>query len=564
MGQRLTQWITQPVAILLLSAGVASGGVVSDVRPVWGQISRLDQLLSDAPTLTSGFVYVDGRPVFTIATRPVTSPDGEAPSALEQRRRVIEDELQRIADQGLAPDTVEITWQVDSASSLPIININGRYVLTVTTLDAQLQGTDPETWAAQLTERLSQTLAMAYQERQNAFVVRQVGISVGIVVAGLLLHWGLERMRRHLKHLHENPPSHPDDPQSVLRYQRRQISLELQQRLLRVADVALGVGGGTLLLGLFPYSRWLQVLVIGLLRGPALQLLGVTVGTYLLLRLSALGIDQFFSVLTQEGWVPGHTTRLMNRMRTFSNVSKGISATVLSTSGVIVGASIIGINVGPLLAGAGIIGLAISFAAQNLIRDVINGLLILLEDQYAEGDVIVLEQVGGLVESMNLRITQLRNNEGMLITIPNGAISIVRNLSNGWSRVDLGIQVSYQADPDLALKVVQETADGMRQEPQWQRRILNVEVLGIDDLNERGMLIRLWVKVLPLEQWAVAREYRRRIKYALDRAGIPIPTSQDVWFRTPLNLAAPQDENWIHLLHQVSKPALETGDISGS
>ncbi|MEN9204802.1 MAG: mechanosensitive ion channel, partial [Thermostichales cyanobacterium DRC_bins_46] len=99
-------------------------------------------------------------------------------------------------------------------------------------------------------------------------------------------------------------------------------------------------------------------------------------------------------------------------------------------------------------------------------------------------------------------------------------------------------------------KVIQGVADGMVKEPHWQRKILSVEVLGIDDLSERGILIRVWIKVLPLEQWSVAREYRRRLKYALDQAGIPVGLpQQELWFRTPLNLAVPE-ENWLKLLRQ--------------
>ncbi|MEN9252088.1 MAG: mechanosensitive ion channel [Thermostichales cyanobacterium BF4_bins_65] len=521
-------------------------GISLGSSPAWGQLSRLDALLPNTTRTTSTLIYVDGRPLFAISA----PASGDPVSPVEQRRQVIETELQRQADQALPPEAIQVSWELDRASGLPVVSVNGRYLLTVTTLDAQLQGTDPQTWAGQLSEQIRRALEQAYRERQQPFLLRQGGIGLAVLVGMGVIHLGLERWRRRIQQLHDNPPSHPGDPQSLMRHHRRQVSLELQQRLLRLADISLWIGGTTVILGLFPHSRWLQVLLVGVLRGPFLRLVGVGVGTYLLVRLSALSIDQFFSVLTQEGWVPGRSSRLVNRMRTFSSVSKGVAGSVITGAGVLLGASTIGINIGPLLAGAGIVGLAISFGAQNLIRDIINGLLILIEDQYAEGDVIVLDQVGGLVERMNLRITQLRNNEGMLITIPNGAISIVRNLSNGWARVDLGIHIGYQADPDQALQVIQEVADGMVKEPHWQRKILSVEVLGIDDLSERGILIRVWIKVLPLEQWSVAREYRRRLKYALDQAGIPVGLpQQELWFRTPLNLAVPE-ENWLKLLRQ--------------
>jgi small conductance mechanosensitive channel len=184
----------------------------------------------------------------------------------------------------------------------------------------------------------------------------------------------------------------------------------------------------------------------------------------------------------------------------------------------------------PLLAGAGIIGLAISFAAQGLIKDIINGFLIILEDQYAVGDVIVIGDLGGLVESMNLRVTQIRNNEGQLITIPNSAISIVQNLSKEWARVDLSIRIAYDTNPDQALDVLRKLGQEIYQEQIWREKIIEPpEVLGIDDLQHSGMLIRIWIKTQPLQQWSVAREFRRRLKLVLEQENIAIGIPQQAF-----------------------------------
>ncbi|KAM3108935.1 mechanosensitive ion channel family protein, partial [Phormidesmis sp. 146-33] len=222
--------------------------------------------------------------------------------------------------------------------------------------------------------------------------------------------------------------------------------------------------------------------------------------------------------------------RLALRFSTFSRVVKSLSAIVLLSIGVLTALSIAGIEVMPLLAGAGIIGLGISLASQNLIKDVINGFLILMEDQYAVGDVIQVGKASGLVESMNLRITQLRNAEGRLITIPNSAITIVENLSKDWSRVDLAIVISYSTNLDNAIAAIEKVGQDMSRDPAWKTQILEPpEVLGADDLDSTGVTLRVWIKTQPLQQWKVGREYRRRLKFALDEEGIEIGVPQQAF-----------------------------------
>jgi len=181
----------------------------------------------------------------------------------------------------------------------------------------------------------------------------------------------------------------------------------------------------------------------------------------------------------------------------------------------------------------GIVSVALSLAAQNLIRDAINGFLIILEDQYAVGDYIKVGEVGGMVEKINLRITQLRDAEGKLITIPNSEIKIVANFSSNWARADLFIPVAYQTDVNKALELIGRVAEEMSHDSLWREHILeSPQVLGVDNFGERGVMIRVWIKTEPLKQWSVSREFRRRIKVAFDEAGIPIPLpQQQVWFK---------------------------------
>ncbi len=159
--------------------------------------------------------------------------------------------------------------------------------------------------------------------------------------------------------------------------------------------------------------------------------------------------------------------------------------------------------------------------AQNLIRDIINGSLIVLEDQYAIGDVIVTGEAAGFVEDMNLRMTQLRGAGGRLTTIPNSSISIVHNLTKDWSRVDFIIKLPHNLDVDLAMKIIKQVAEQMQRDPEWQEQIIDpVNVLGVNDISETGVEIVLWLKTQPIQQFAVGREFRRRLKLAFDREGI--------------------------------------------
>ncbi len=257
--------------------------------------------------------------------------------------------------------------------------------------------------------------------------------------------------------------------------------------------------------------------------------------TYVAIRFSYALIARFNSALTSNSLllVGEENRRLQLRISTITKVTQGIVTVSFIVVGILVGLAAIGIDIAPILAGAGLIGLAVSFASQSIIKDTINGFLIIAEDQYAVGDIINVGEYGGLVENINLRITQLRDAEGRLITIPNSEIKVIANLSSHWARADLNIPVAYHTDVDTALATIAEVADKMTQDVNWKQQILEPpQVLGVDSFTDRGAIVRVWIKTQPLQQWAVSREFRRRIKIAFDRAGIPIPMpQQQVWFQ---------------------------------
>ena len=184
-------------------------------------------------------------------------------------------------------------------------------------------------------------------------------------------------------------------------------------------------------------------------------------------------------------------------------------------------------DIGPLLAGAGILGLAISFGAQSLVKDIISGFFILLENQFAVGDVIETAGKSGTVERMTLRVVMLRDLRGVLHIIPNGQMTVVSNQTRGWARAVVEVGVAYEVDIDHALNVFRDEASAFGNDPVWEHRLDGApEVLGVESLADNAVVIRTILRTLPGEQWAAAREFRRRLKARLDREEIDIPYPQ--------------------------------------
>ena len=187
----------------------------------------------------------------------------------------------------------------------------------------------------------------------------------------------------------------------------------------------------------------------------------------------------------------------------------------------------LGIEVGPILASAGIAGLAVGFGAQNLVRDVISGFFLLLEDQVHVGDVAVINGTGGLVENIGLRTIVLRDQAGTVHVFPNGTVTTLANLTKGWSAAVYEIGVAYREDTDRVAGIMERTAEELRSDPEYADRIIEpLEILGVDAFEDSAVIIKARQKTKPIEQWSVGREYRRRLKKAFEREGVEIPFPQ--------------------------------------
>jgi small conductance mechanosensitive channel len=222
------------------------------------------------------------------------------------------------------------------------------------------------------------------------------------------------------------------------------------------------------------------------------------------------------------------------RVETLASLFGSITAVTVWTIAGLMALAELGLNLGPLIAGAGIVGVAIGFGAQNLVRDFLSGIFMLIEDQYGVGDVIDAGPATGTVESVGLRSTRLRDVNGTVWHLPNGQIERVGNRSQQWSRAVLDVDVSYATEIARATDVIRRAAEAMCADPAFAESVLAApEVWGVEDLGADSVTIRVVLKTTPHDQLKVTRELRARIKDAFDGAGIEIPFAQrTVWHRT--------------------------------
>ncbi|WP_049802501.1 mechanosensitive ion channel family protein [Gloeothece verrucosa] len=301
--------------------------------------------------------------------------------------------------------------------------------------------------------------------------------------------------------------------------QRLTLNILLRQ-LLRIAQVLLWYSGIVGILCVFPETRLegrsfifipLKILLIGFI----LSLINSLVILYLNHQLRAWAEDGSID--------PELCQRRVLRVPTLLEVSRGIIKFVSLAIGTI---WFLTWQELPLswLTGAGLVGAALTFVFQNLLKDWVNGILIIFEDQYIVGDMVDIGGFRGIVEQMSLRATQVRGFQGgSLSTIPHNQITIVHNLSKDWAWINFSIEVAYETDMTAALELMKQIAQEMADDPQWQEDIIDpVSLMGVDRVAHSGIELMMWIKVKRLKQWIVEREFRRRLKLAFDQHGIQI------------------------------------------
>ena len=250
---------------------------------------------------------------------------------------------------------------------------------------------------------------------------------------------------------------------------------------------------------------------------PAVRIGWILLIAYLILKILDSGLTRL-RLLIPSSDVIG-VARVEQRTETLRHIIRSVSRTVLILLVLLTISSEFGFNIGPVLASAGIVGLAVGFGAQSLVKDVISGFFILFEDQFGVGDVVKIGDFSGVVERMTLRATVLRNLEGQVYVVPNGNIQHVTVMTKEWARAVLDVTVPHKEELSHVFDVLQKIGTRLAQD--WPDRVLEQpSLLGVERLDDSGVMIRSIVKTPPFKQPDVLREWRRRVKEEFDRAGI--------------------------------------------
>jgi small-conductance mechanosensitive channel len=430
-------------------------------------------------------------------------------------------------------------------------------LLTVTDLDARYYRLTPEElardWQRTLENRLTRLLFArqpeVIQQRQSEAIATGISVLASSVVLWLLQSWigtrrktlktqlAAETAQTKTKANTLNAPSRAEHRVSFISALQAQFGLERRlgwseslRWLLFWAQLLVWAGGVIWILRLFPET---ELFAEGLLRLPiALLLILFLIG--FVNRLGDIIINRFAEAWRQnELFTFEDNQRRTLRISTIIRATKGLKTFFIYAFGVGGVLSYVGFPISSVLTLGAVAALAVSLASQGLIKDLVNGFLILTEDQYAIGDWIAIGDVDGLVENMNLRITQIRNVEGRLITIPNSLISQVENLTRSWSRNDFRIAVAYDTDIPHAIQIIKQVAEEMYADPEWGKVLLKPPIiLGVDDVSHQGVVLRVWIDTQPLQQWPAGREFRLRVRLAFEQNHIEIGKPQQVvWHR---------------------------------
>jgi Small-conductance mechanosensitive channel len=274
---------------------------------------------------------------------------------------------------------------------------------------------------------------------------------------------------------------------------------------------------------------------------------------YIALRFARLFVHGIIKALMNREATEGtaqelSAVELKKRMDTLDQLGGGLLQFLIVAIAGLMMLGRLGFDIGPAVAGIGVVGIAVGFGAQSLVRDYLNGSLILLENQFAKGDVIRAAGVAGTVEDFTLRRTTLRDLDGVVHTVPNGEIKVASNLTRTWSRINQDVTVAYGTDIDKAIEVVEVVGREMADDPLWRRRVLEPPRVGrIEALAEYGVTLKILGSVRASDQWAASGDFRKRLLAAFAANGIEIPRPQRVVLsshpRSDLDPTAPTGPN---------------------
>ena len=255
-------------------------------------------------------------------------------------------------------------------------------------------------------------------------------------------------------------------------------------------------------------------------------LVGLIVGLLIVLRIAKYAIKRLKKTLLKhaEKNEKVDTLEAEKRINTLMGIVWGVVKIILIATIAMMILQKFGVNVAPILASAGIIGLAVGFGAQELVRDVISGFFILLENQVRTGDIVTINGTGGLVEDIQLRTITLRDLSGVVHIFQNGKIDSLSNKTKVWSAAVFEIGVAYKENVQQVMDIMKTTGDQLKLDPEFKDKIIEpIEILGLDQFADSALVIKARIKTKPSMQWMVMRAYNKRIKMAFDNENIEIP-----------------------------------------
>jgi small conductance mechanosensitive channel len=285
--------------------------------------------------------------------------------------------------------------------------------------------------------------------------------------------------------------------------------------------------------GLMSASVWesfvARLLAIALNSSQALLRIAlILIAAYVGAKFLRVGIERLESLLIRAA--SANDTSLdsaSKRIRTLTGVVWTISFGIIWFMAVLIALGQIGVDLGPILAGAGIVGLAVGFGAQHLVRDLVTGFFLILENHVRVGDSAVINGTSGLVEAVTFRTIILRDLSGTVYIFPNGTINTLANMSKDWSAYVIEVTISFKDDSDRVIEIMRQIAEELRAEPKYGSIMLEpIEIFGIDAFTDTGINLKARFKTLPSQQHAIGREYRRRLIKALEHAGIDLPAQR--------------------------------------
>jgi moderate conductance mechanosensitive channel len=278
------------------------------------------------------------------------------------------------------------------------------------------------------------------------------------------------------------------------------------------------------------------------------RVLLVVVAALLAIKFLRLGLIRLEAILVRareaSESVPGAAAM---RIRTLMSVLWTIVAGLVWFTAVLTILGQVGVNVTPILASAGVVGLAVGFGAQNLVKDFVSGFFLILENQIRVGDVAIINGTGGLVEAITFRTIVLRDQAAVVHVFPNGSINTLSIMTKDWSAYVIDVGVAYGEDTDRVVEVMRRVAGELQSDPQYGSAMLEpIEIIGVDAFTDSAVIIKARLKTLPIRQWMVGREYRRRLKKAFEAENIEFPFPQRMVHvgeaKAPLTLAVKQSE----------------------